>query len=207
LRTSDVEELKNAINLKGHYAGFTSRSIAFIFDLVIISVTIMFTSWLISASLETLHIKPFLNVIFYNLFGKSFDESIFFRSITTSFVSLIFVISYFVFFWFTVGQTPGKALVGIRIVTIEGNRLPFWKAVLRYFGYIISGLFLGLGFFWILVDDKRMGWHDKIANTFVVYAWDARPDETFLAKATKELSARHKLIENFTIEQKNGDNT
>jgi uncharacterized RDD family membrane protein YckC len=41
---------------------------------------------------------------------------------------------------------------------------------------------LFLGFFWILIDDRRQGWHDKIAGTCVVYTWHARPDETFFRK-------------------------
>jgi uncharacterized RDD family membrane protein YckC len=32
----------------------------------------------------------------------------------------------------------------------------------------VSGIFF-LGYLWILVDDRRQGWHDKLARTLVVY--------------------------------------
>jgi uncharacterized RDD family membrane protein YckC len=71
-------------------------------------------------------------------------------------------------------------LMGLRVVDHHGGRLSFWQVILRIIGYFIfPGIFF-LGFFWILGDDKREAWHDKLARTYVVYAWDARPDETFL---------------------------
>jgi uncharacterized RDD family membrane protein YckC len=44
----------------------------------------------------------------------------------------------------------------------------------------IAAFPLYLGFAWILVDNRRQGWQDKIGGTHVVYAWDAKPDENFL---------------------------
>jgi uncharacterized RDD family membrane protein YckC len=35
-------------------------------------------------------------------------------------------------------------------------------------GYFISGLALGMGFFWIGLDKRKQGWHDKMANTVVI---------------------------------------
>jgi hypothetical protein len=40
--------------------------------------------------------------------------------------------------------------------------------VLRYVGYLVSGIVMSLGFIWILFDRKRQGWHDKLARTYVV---------------------------------------
>ena len=36
--------------------------------------------------------------------------------------------------------------------------------------YLISAI-LFLGYLWILFDNRRQGFHDKIAGTFVVYSW------------------------------------
>lgn len=38
----------------------------------------------------------------------------------------------------------------------------------RYFAYILSGLPLGLGFFWIAWDKRKQGWHDKLSGTVVI---------------------------------------
>jgi uncharacterized RDD family membrane protein YckC len=46
--------------------------------------------------------------------------------------------------------------------------------VRRFLGYILSIFAMWIGFLWILLDNRRQGWPDKIAGTFVIYAWDAR---------------------------------
>ncbi len=73
-------------------------------------------------------------------------------------------------FWVTRGATPGKIWVGLRIVdAATGGAVPFPRLVLRYLGYVVSALPLGLGFAWILWDRRRQGWHDKLAGTLVVH--------------------------------------
>lgn len=76
--------------------------------------------------------------------------------------------AYFVFFWVKQdGQTLGKKLLAIKVVKEKG-KLDFATAVIRYIGYIISGLILNLGFIWAAFDGKKQGWHDKMAGTIVV---------------------------------------
>ena len=77
-------------------------------------------------------------------------------------------IAYVVGFWAASGATPGKMLMGLRVVTREGERIGGGTAVLRYVGYIVSGLALLLGFLWIIWDPDHEGWHDKIAGTRVI---------------------------------------
>ena len=66
------------------------------------------------------------------------------------------------------GQTLGKMIIGTRVVKPNGDLLGWRDALLRAFGYILNGFTFGIGFAWLLVDDKRQGWHDKIAKTIVV---------------------------------------
>lgn len=68
----------------------------------------------------------------------------------------------------TSGQTFGKMMLGIRIISKDGSPLTTGKLLLRYLGYIISSLFASLGFIWVAFDKKRRGWHDMIAGTYVV---------------------------------------
>lgn len=88
---------------------------------------------------------------------------------------LVFGIIYYVGFWSSSGQTFGKSMLGIRVVGKDGKKLNVGKAILRYIGYLISGIVLSLGFLWVLFDGKRQGWHDKIAGTYVVEADDEWP--------------------------------
>jgi uncharacterized RDD family membrane protein YckC len=94
------------------------------------------------------------------------------------FVSAILVsVIYYVRFWTnSEGQTIGKGMVGIRAIRTDGSSLSMGKALLRYVGYIVSGLIFSLGFIWITFDGKRQGWHDKLAGTYVIEEDD---NETF----------------------------
>jgi uncharacterized RDD family membrane protein YckC len=76
------------------------------------------------------------------------------------------------------------------VVTIEGRRLTVWRAIIRFIGYIIAALPFFLGFVWILVDNRRQGWHDKIAGTYVAYIWAAKPDERFLVSAMEGIEQK-----------------
>jgi uncharacterized RDD family membrane protein YckC len=66
------------------------------------------------------------------------------------------------------GRTVGKKAMNIRIVKLDGD-LTFWNMVGRnVFGYVVSSLVFNLGFLWVIWDDNKQGWHDKIMNTAVV---------------------------------------
>lgn len=66
------------------------------------------------------------------------------------------------------GQTPGKQIMGIRVVSTDGGPVGDVAAVLRFVGYYINTLVLLLG--WVLAIVKGRGIHDIIANTEVVDA-------------------------------------
>lgn len=77
-------------------------------------------------------------------------------------------------FYFTVltslwrGQTPGKRLMGIRVVQLDGTDLSLWDSFGRYGGYG-AGIATGLvGFAQIFWDANRQAIHDKISATIVV---------------------------------------
>lgn len=73
------------------------------------------------------------------------------------------------------GQTPGKMLLGIRVIKADGSRLMDKDAVIRYFGYYLNSLpfLFGLGWLWAIFDKNAQGFHDKLANTYVVKVFNA----------------------------------
>ncbi len=85
-------------------------------------------------------------------------------------IYFVVTVGYPVYFIGTRGQTPGKMAMGIKIVGIDSGQHPsFVNAFLReVIGKFLSGIFLGLGFLWIIWDEKKQGWHDKIARTIVI---------------------------------------
>ena len=76
---------------------------------------------------------------------------------------------YSVGFWILKSATIGKMLVKVKIVDAKtGKPASPLQCIVRYLGYIVSALPLGLGFIWIAFDKRKQGWHDKIARTLVV---------------------------------------
>lgn len=88
---------------------------------------------------------------------------------STMVVSVLISAIYHIFFMTrTNGQTPGKQVLGIRVVKKDGSPITFVDALLRnVIGYTLSGI-LALGYIWALFDSQKQGWHDKIAGTVVV---------------------------------------
>ena len=71
--------------------------------------------------------------------------------------------------WWIFGATPGKIAMAIHIVDAKsGAPVSLGQCVLRWFGYLLSTLPLGLGFLWAAIDSDQQGWHDKLARTRVV---------------------------------------
>ncbi len=139
----------------GRYAGFFTRLLAFTIDALIITVVITITSALASFILQTFNAAEVTKIFVGGLLGV---------------VLALFYLSYYLGLWLAAGQTPGKRIMGLRIVRTDGERLRVGNALRRLVGYWLSS-FLFLGFLWALVDQRRQGWHDKLAGTIVVYTW------------------------------------
>ena len=168
------------INLKGYYAGVISRLVAFIIDVLIMNLVLLFIGWFISITLALLQNLSILGIDFDSLPYITTIISV----ITDPYIISIFIFCvifvYYSFFTIFSGHTPGKAILGLRIVNNNGKKLSFFRATVRFFAYIPTLLSLGIGFFWLIVDDQRQAWHDTLSGTFVIYTWEARPDEKFL---------------------------
>lgn len=63
--------------------------------------------------------------------------------------------------------TLGKRAVGIRVTTLDGDRISFARASGRHFAKFLSTLILLIGYFMMLWDSKKQTLHDKMAETLV----------------------------------------
>ncbi len=66
------------------------------------------------------------------------------------------------------GQTPGKRLARIRVLSTLHSQLTLWHSVERALGYGASALELGFGFLQYFLAENRQTVHDRIAGTIVV---------------------------------------
>lgn len=68
------------------------------------------------------------------------------------------------------GQTVGKIIMGIKLVSTDGKPVSAGASFLRVTAVILSLLPLGAGFLWAAISRNRSAWHDIIAGTMVISA-------------------------------------
>jgi uncharacterized RDD family membrane protein YckC len=160
-------------NLRGQPAGFASRFIAFIVDCALS----------IGAFLLVLGAASFAASV---LTGSSIHWSRENTWVVVAFFAWEFL--YYAFYWTGTGKTPGMLLLGIEVVGQDGSRAGTKRGLLRTLAFPLSFILLGLGFLGILLGRDRRALHDVIADTAVVYCWDAR--EARLRSLARESSSR-----------------
>ena len=170
----------------GRYAGFFSRGAAYALDRLITFGIAFVIMAVIDYFLRLFQVDQWL--------GSLSDDAALNAGLvlllSTLGIYLLVSIGYNVGFWMLSGQTPGKRLLGVRVMRTDGTRLKLGNALRRQVGYWISGI-LYLGYIWILFDSKRQGFHDKLAGTIVTYSWpEGRLRGTFVIERTQRFTDR-----------------
>lgn len=155
--------------LQGHYAGAATRLAAYTIDTVTASAL-----YAVGAGV--------LEYLVTNVLGASFDLADAPVVATGAFVVWSFL--YLAVPLAASGRTFGSATLGLRVVRSDGRALDPRHAVARVLAFPLSFLLFGAGFVPILLRRDRRALHDLVADTAVVYSWDARAARLrFLAQA------------------------
>jgi uncharacterized RDD family membrane protein YckC len=77
---------------------------------------------------------------------------------------------YFAWCWTQYGATPGKMAFGLKVINPDGRPITVGQAIGRYFGMILSGIIMGIGFIMAGFDDQKRALHDRLVNTRVIRA-------------------------------------
>ncbi len=170
-------------SLRGHPAGFVTRYVAFLLDVLVVTITSFLFVTALRVTLDFFGINTLLSSAAES--RPVAQQTVVLNGLVRWLVTiaggfLSFGI-YSIVAWMLVGKTVGKALMGLRVLGQDGRRLTFSQALIRALGYYVSGLALFIGFLWVLVDDRRQAWHDKLARTVVVYEWDAQYEERYVS--------------------------
>lgn len=105
---------------------------------------------------------------------------------------------YFVGFWTWRGQTPGKLLLGAKVVKLDGSPVGLGRSVLRYIVFMVYGTIIGffadityvavllilIAFMVIVLNRRKRGIHDLVAGTCVI---NSRPSTPMVYTAEEEL--------------------
>ncbi len=96
--------------------------------------------------------------------------------------SVLFVVLYYglATYWGN-GQTLGKRLCKIRVVSLVEERITLWTAIERALGYGASALEFFFGFFQYFLHPNCQTVHDRIAETIVVDERRAKGEEAAAA--------------------------
>lgn len=132
------------------YAGFWIRAAASLIDTIWIVAITFALGWMI--------------------YGSSYLGSTdFVMGYGDFLISYILPFIIILIFWTYKSATPGKMVLGLKIVDADTlGKVSKGKFAIRYIGYYPSTIILMLGFFWVIWDKKKQGWHDKLANTVVI---------------------------------------
>ncbi len=142
------------------YLGFWPRFLAFLADSTAASV--IMAPFVVSLLGE-------INLSDYDLAEPAAVNELLLRLTTQLSVDILLMGTIFILFWIFKNATPGKML--FRSVIVDAQTLAAPSAaqnIIRYLGYFVSLLPLGLGFLWIGWDRRKQGWHDKLARTVVI---------------------------------------
>ncbi|MCP4269545.1 MAG: RDD family protein [Candidatus Brocadiaceae bacterium] len=81
---------------------------------------------------------------------------------------LIFGVVLPVFFIGRFAATPGKMILGLKIIRSDGERVTYLRAFCRMLSEIISGMILYIGYIMVAFTDGKKGLHDIICDTRVI---------------------------------------
>lgn len=176
-KLAPVKHLDHDTSLKGYYAGFVSRLIAFVIDATLVTLTLLILGWTTSTILAFFNLNP----ASIDLTAPNITLSDYIRD-TISIIVVIAIpvvtasiwVGYYIGSWVLLGQTIGKQLLGLKIISVDNKRISIRQAIVRFIGYWISALPLFAGYWWVLLDDDRRAWHDHLSKTCVIYVWEAR---------------------------------
>jgi uncharacterized RDD family membrane protein YckC len=171
-RTFDPHESARADSLAGApLARFRPRFLAFVIDFFLTALLYAPVEFLRQYAILTLHHAPKKDIHI----DVNFHE----------FGFILFCVLYFgLITWLTNGQTLGKRLFRVRVVSLTHSKITLWQAIERSLGYGASALEGGFGFLQYFIHHNHACVHDRIAETIVVQDSGSSPPSVILVVMT-----------------------
>lgn len=146
--------------LQGRSAGFVTRLLAYVVDLVVVAGVLSLGGWLavlVDTIFEQVGLDPSVDAATIYVFAIPWIIGL-----------------YFVMFWALTGRTIGKWFMGLKVIGENGRPPTISRSLIRLIGYGLSTLAFWVGYAWVIIDDERQAWHDHLAKTWVVYDYERR---------------------------------
>ena len=156
-------ELSSGLN----FATFGVRFGAWFIDSIILAM--------VSLMVIALFVIPFFafGIVNENLLTESEDEfaigfMIFY--LVLNLFTFALQITYKTYFVGRFQATPGKMMLGLKVVAGDGSRISYMKAFARYWAEMVSGFTMYIGYLLALFDAEKRALHDMMCDTRVVRA-------------------------------------
>ena len=148
------------------FAGFLNRLLAYIIDAIILSFALGIL-WFILFAILGVNTGLFEDLEnSEDIAAQLMAGSVFFAASIGS-----VVVSWLYYAVMESGNnqaTLGKMALNLKVTDMNGEPISFARATGRYFGKILSGAILYIGYIMIAFTDKKQGLHDMIANCLVI---------------------------------------
>jgi uncharacterized RDD family membrane protein YckC len=142
------------------YAGFWLRFVAYIIDAIILGVVGLFTLF----PLFKANIHAFSSGNIWELYTSP-SRPLFAMRMLALMLSWVYYASLESSAW---QATLGKKVLGLKVTDLAGNRITFGRASGRFFGKILSGMILGIGFLMAGFTERKQALHDILAGCLVL---------------------------------------
>jgi uncharacterized RDD family membrane protein YckC len=176
------------------YASFSNRTLALGIDFTILTFLLMpfisiTNSWLYgSITLDQFIIPGTNKVDASEALSYLSDNYFFLKYFTVQIITMSVVLLAIFSTWIKFHNTPGKWLLGCKIVDADTLTVPSKRQYMRrIMGYVLSGIPFGAGYFMMVWSDKGQCFHDRMANTLVV---KVKHDFTWLRKFRAYITRR-----------------
>jgi uncharacterized RDD family membrane protein YckC len=156
--TTQAGDAQRAVEHQGRYAGAITRLLAYIVDITLIALVFGAILALFTAAIDVA--TPW-----------TIDLSKDSTPVLIAYISWGAI--YFANGWVLRAKSPGMALFGLCIVRGDGSELDRRHALIRLVAFPLGFLTLGIGFLGIIFGRSRQAIYDRIADTAVIYDWDA----------------------------------
>lgn len=141
------------------YAGFWLRFAAYVIDQIILSIVTVIIVFILG----------FVMGLFFAAIGMDTPTI---RTISAALGYFFGVIVAWIYYAVSESSpdraTPGKRVIGIIVTDLDGNRISFGRASGRYWGKMLSGIILMIGFLMAGFTEKKQALHDILANCLVL---------------------------------------
>ena len=153
----------------GEYAGFLIRFVAYFIDAIIIGIPV---GIVFAILFSVVAFSSIASSGYNSYYGSGYNTGMGLANCAICLLyPVIFLVVWGYFSWFESSQyqaTPGKMILGLKVTDLEGNRISFQKAAIRFIAKVIINMVIYIGSLYIIVSDKKQGIYDVLAGTLVV---------------------------------------